>query len=195
MAILGLSSPRPVTFAEAREVIDADGHGEPGDREHLSRVFVSPEVDGWTLVMGAWCDPCGERHAEVLRSCQELSDRYGAAQAYYFGAQDDGSAWLVAENGQVIRRYAATGEPDDASLTLGTPLPCERVKLRELGLPADGDLRAASAEQVEEWTVAAFELAPEVAAAFGVTPFTLGGDTKVRGTGLLAVTPGGAGPC
>ncbi|MBG0814918.1 hypothetical protein [Planomonospora sp. ID82291] len=29
MDVLGLSSPRPVTFAEARQMIDADGHGDP----------------------------------------------------------------------------------------------------------------------------------------------------------------------
>jgi hypothetical protein len=81
MEILELSLPRPITFAEAQEVIDADGHGEDGDRDHLSRVFVTPEVDGWTLV-GAWCDPFGsERREDVLRLCRALSARYGGAQA------------------------------------------------------------------------------------------------------------------
>jgi hypothetical protein len=194
MELLGLSSPRPITFAEAQEVIDADGHGGPDDPDHLSRVFVTPEVDGWTLVMGAWCDPCGgERREDVLRLCRALSARYGGAQAYYFGAQGDGSAWLIAENGCVIRRYAATGESDDESLTLGNPLPYEQVRLLELGLPADGDLRTASGEQLDEWTVAAFDLAPEIAAACGISPFALTHDTKVRGIGLLAMTPEGVG--
>ena len=190
MELLGLSSPGPITFAEAQEMIDADGHGGSDDPHRLSRVFVTPEVDGWTLVMGAWCDPCGaERREEVLRSCLALSARYGGAQAYYFGAQGDGSAWLVAENGRVIRRYAATGESDDESLTLGNPLPYEQVRLLELGLPVDGDLRTASGEQLDEWTVAAFDMAPEIAAACGISPFALTQDTKVRGIGLLAMTP------
>ncbi|MGN9840623.1 hypothetical protein ACTMTI_21125 [Nonomuraea sp. H19] len=194
MEVLGLSSPRPITFVEAQEVIDADGHGEPDDPHHLSRVFVTPEVDGWTLVIGAWCDPCdGGRREDVLRLCRVLSARYGGAQAYYYGAQGDGSAWVVAENGCVIRRYAATGEPDDASLTLGNPLPYEQVRLQELGLPVDGDLRTASGEQIDEWTLAAFDMAPEIAAACGISPFTLNHDTRVRGTGVLAITPEGAG--
>jgi hypothetical protein len=104
----------------------------------------------------------------------------------------DGSAWLVAENGRAIRRYAATGEPDDESLTLGNPLPYEQVRLLELGLPVDGDLRTASAEQIDEWTMAAFEMAPEITADFGVSPLTLTHDTKVRGTGVLAMTPEGS---
>ncbi|MEU8362107.1 hypothetical protein AB0C27_39415 [Nonomuraea sp. NPDC048882] len=189
MEILGLSSSRPLTFAEAQEVIDADGHAGPGHPDRLSRVFVTPEVDGWILVIGAWCDPCGERREEVLRSCRTLSARYGGAQAYYFGAQGDGSAWLVAEHGRVVRRYAATGEPDDESLAHGHPLRYEQKRLLELGLPVDGDLRTASAEQLDEWTVAAFDLAPEIAAACGVSPFTLTRDMRVRGTGVLAMTP------
>ncbi len=193
MEVLGLSSPRPITFTEAQEVIDTDAHGDLDDRRHLSRVFVTPEVDGWTLVIGAWCDPCdSERQEDVLRLCEALSARYGRAQAYYYGAQGDGSAWLVAEHGSVVRRYAATGELDDALLTLGEPLPQERARRSELGLPADGDLQAASSEQIEEWTWAAFHLAPEIAAAYGVSPFTLTRETEVRGTGVLALTPDAA---
>ncbi|GLW09621.1 hypothetical protein Misp01_47500 [Microtetraspora sp. NBRC 13810] len=193
MEVLGLSSPTPITFAEAQEVIDADAHGDPDDRHHLSRVFVTPEVDSWTLVIGAWCDPCGsERHEDVLRLCEALSARYGEAQAYYYGEQGDGSAWLVAEHGSVVRRYAATGELDDELLTLGDPLPQEQARRLELGLPADGDLQAASSEQIEEWAWAAFHLAPEIAAAYGVSPFALTRETKVRGTGVLALTPDAA---
>lgn len=93
MEVLGLSSPRPITFSEAQEVIDADAHGDSDDRHHLSQVFVAPEVNGWTLVIGAWCDPCGsERHEDVLTLCKVLSARYGKAQAYYYGEQGDGSA-------------------------------------------------------------------------------------------------------
>ncbi|MEU6325516.1 hypothetical protein [Streptomyces sp. NPDC047009] len=78
-----------VTFAEAEAIIDEDGHGETdGNPDGLARVYVSPEVDGWTLVIGWWCDPCdGERSDEVLRLCTELSARYGRAQAYYYGAR------------------------------------------------------------------------------------------------------------
>ncbi|MFI6457787.1 hypothetical protein ACIBF6_40295 [Streptosporangium amethystogenes] len=194
MKVLGLSSPKPITFAEVREVIDTDGHGGPDDRRYLSRVFVTPEVDGWTLVIGAWCDPCdSERHEDVLRLCETLSARYEGAQAYYYGAQGDGSAWLIADHDRVVRRYAATGEPDDELLTLGDPLPLEQERLAELGLPTNGDLRSASNEQTEEWTEIAFDLAPEIAAVYGVSPFTLTRETRVRGTGMLALTPDAVG--
>src|SRR4051812_34652829 len=87
MQILGLSAPEPVTFARAQEVIDAEGHDDSSDDRPLARVYVTPEVEGWTLVFGAWCDPYDEeRRQHVLALCRGLSARYGRAQAYYFGA-------------------------------------------------------------------------------------------------------------
>jgi hypothetical protein len=41
MQTLGLSRPSPITFAQAQEVIDADGHDDSEDRRHLFRVFVT----------------------------------------------------------------------------------------------------------------------------------------------------------
>ncbi len=191
--MLGLTRPRPVTFAEAESVIDEDGHGDAdGNPDGLARVYVSPEVDGWTLVIGWWCDPCGaERADEMLRLCTELSARYGRAQAYYYGAQGDGSAWLVAEHGAVLRRYCATGEAEDAGFTRGEPLPLERSRREQLMLsPTWGE--DADDESESEWTSVAFHLAPEIAAALGPSPLTLTKDTRVRGTGVLALTPAGA---
>ncbi|MGI5374560.1 hypothetical protein ACQEV2_10000 [Streptomyces sp. CA-251387] len=190
MATLGLSRSRPVTFAEAEVIIDEDGHGGADDNpDGLARVYVSPEVDGWTLVIGPWCDPCGSaRSDEVLRLCGELSARYGRAQAYYYGMQGDGSAWLVTERGTVLRRYSETGEGEDALLTLGEPLPFESARREELGLPPTWDEATESDDDQDEWKWAAFDLAPGIAAALGVSPLTLTADTRVRGTGVLAIT-------
>lgn len=191
MTTLGLTRPTPVTFAEAEAIIDEDGHGEAdGNPDGLARVYVSPEVDGWTLVIGWWCDPCdGERGDEVLRLCTELSGRYGQAQAYYYGAQGDGSAWLIAERGAVLRRYCATGEAEDDLFTLGEPLPLERARREELGLSPAWDEAARGDEAEDEWKSAAFHLAPEIATALGTSPLTLTAETRVRGTGVVALTP------
>jgi hypothetical protein len=191
MKVLGLTRPVPVTFAEAETLIEEDGHGEAdGNPDGLARVYVSPEVDGWTLVIGPWCDPCdGERGDEVLRLCTELSARYGRAQAYYYGWQGDGSAWLIAERGNVLRRYCATGEAKDALSTLGEPLPLERARREQLGLSPTWDEGTRDDEAEDEWKGAAFDLAPEIAAALGTSPLTLTADTPVHGTGVLALTP------
>lgn len=198
LRILGLTGARPATFALGVDTVDADAHGagkdEPGSR--LGRVFVTPELDGWTLVAGPWCDPCSkERGAEVLRLCLELSAHYGRAQAYYYGAQGDGSAWLVAEDGAVVRRYREAGVGDDCLWTLGEPLAVEVAARAELGLPPTWDNAARDDPdddtEEEEWRWAAFDLAPAVAAALSIDPHAVGPSTVVRGTPVIALTPEG----
>ncbi|MFE2664285.1 HEAT repeat domain-containing protein [Streptomyces mirabilis] len=192
--MLGLVDPRPVTFALGNDIVDADGHGCGQDEPHdgYERVFVTPELDGWTLVLGAWCDPCGkERSEDVLRLCTELSARYGRAHAYYYGGQGDGSAWLVAEQGTVIRRYCETGEGEDELLTLGEPLPYERARRVELGLRPDWDPAEESQDDEEEWRWTAHDLARDIARFFGVSPLDISADTPSRGTGVVALTPYG----
>lgn len=191
MELMGLVQPRPVTFVEAEEIIDDDGHGgAEGNPDGLARVYVSPELDGWTLVIGPWCDPCdAERSDDVLRLCRDLSSRYGQAQAYYYGAQGDGSAWLFAQDGVVLRRYCETGEGEDADMTLGEPLPIERAHREQLGLPAVWHEATESDEDEAEWKWAAFDLAPEIAAALGVSPLELTADMRAVGTGVIALTP------
>ena len=55
MDLLGLSDPRPVPFAAGVFAADVDSHAgldeDPLDR--YRRVFVTPELAGWTLVVGA----------------------------------------------------------------------------------------------------------------------------------------------
>ncbi|MGW1029959.1 HEAT repeat domain-containing protein [Streptomyces sp. NPDC002577] len=193
MEALGLAHPRPVTFTLGNEIVDTDGHGcGEADDDGYGRVFVTPELDGWTLVLGAWCDPCGEERSEdVLRLCTELSARYGQTQAYYYGAQGDGSAWLVAEHGTVIRRYCETGEADDELLTLGEPLPYERTRRAELGLRPNWDAAQESQDDEHEWKWAAFHLAPDIAHSLGVSPLTISPETPSHGTGVIALTPYG----
>lgn len=186
MDLLGLTQPRPVTFALANDVVDADSHDGPGC---FARVFVSPELGGWTFVAGRWCDPIdNERADEVLRACERLSTRYGQAQAYYYGAQGDGSAWVVAENGVVIRRYSETGDGEDHLLTIGDPLSYERDRRVELGLSPEWDAAHASEDEEDEWKWAVFDMAPALAQAIGLSPLTIGSDVPMRGTGVLALT-------
>ncbi|MGW2839550.1 HEAT repeat domain-containing protein [Streptomyces sp. NPDC001493] len=188
---LGLVGPRPVTFALGNDIVDADGHeAGPGSPSGYARVFVTPELDGWTFVLGAWCDPCdAERAEDVLRLCTLLSARFGSAQAYYYGAQGDGSAWLAAERGTVIRRYCETGDGENHLLTLGDPLPFERARRAELGLRTEWDPALESDDDADEWKWAAFELAPEIAESFGASPLAIGPETVMRGVGVLALTP------
>jgi hypothetical protein len=89
MATLGLTDARPVTYALACSVVDIIEHLQ--DAPGL--VYGGPKINGWTPVVSPWCDAWGDRAAE--------------AHAFYFGAQGDGSAWLVAREGTTLRRFSS----------------------------------------------------------------------------------------
>ncbi|MEU2672752.1 hypothetical protein ABZ622_28540 [Streptomyces sp. NPDC007164] len=133
-----------------------------------------------------------ERSEDVPRLCTRLSVRNGQARAYCYGAQGDGSAWLVAERGTVPRRCCETGEGEDELLTPGEPLPFERACRAELGPSPEWDAAQESGKDEAQWRTAAFDLAPEPAKALGVSPLAIGPDTCAHGVGVLATTPHGA---
>ncbi|MGY4741953.1 HEAT repeat domain-containing protein [Streptomyces sp. ATMOS53] len=95
--------------------------------EACARAFVSPVLDGWTLVFGR---PSQDAHrieeaddacrdeviAGVVRErCAELSDRFGAAQWYGMSCGDGWTAWCIAEAGEVVRFYDAFSAEDDSA--------------------------------------------------------------------------------
>jgi hypothetical protein len=65
-------------------------HGGPDRREDFAHVFISPQLNGWTVVRGPSCDP--DRCSQVARWAGRLSRQYGSAQVYFFGSQGDGDA-------------------------------------------------------------------------------------------------------
>jgi hypothetical protein len=92
-------------------------------------VFITPEINGWTAVIGPWFDPADYvRHEEVRALVEQLSAAYGRAHAFYSGSQNDGSAWLVAENGRIVRPYSDLSP----ALVVGEPLPIEREHVGRL---------------------------------------------------------------
>lgn len=178
MDLLGLSEPRPVTFELGTNVADCDSHSHGGkDFERLSRVFVTPEIAGWTLVVGAWADPADpDRARDVLELCTRASREFGKAQAYWFSATNDGSAWLVAEHGVVLRRGSAIDDATDALLRLGEPLPAEDALLEGVDDEFDRDFLL-------------MEFAPKLAERLSISPLSLRADTVCVGSGRLALTP------
>ena len=59
MEMLGLSQPRPVPFSVGVYAADIDSHGglDANPLDVYRTVFVTPELAGWTLAVGSWCDP------------------------------------------------------------------------------------------------------------------------------------------
>lgn len=180
--VLDLFEARPATFGLGLSVGMHDSH----DGAEYGRVYVTPEVDGWTLVVGPWCNPVDpERAEDVLRVVTELSRRYDRAQAYYFGEQGGGSGWLVVEDGTVVRRFGSYWSDDGARFTVGDPLPEERAACVEEGITPVGDAGADD----EEWADLAAYLAPQLADQLGLSPLDLGPHNTARGIGAVALTP------
>ncbi|MBL7256973.1 HEAT repeat domain-containing protein [Paractinoplanes lichenicola] len=171
---LGLSSPRPATMRLGRAVAGAASHGSVPEEWRRAVVFVSPQLDDWTLVFGHWADD--DREHDAIRS---LSARFGRAQAYWYDDQTGSSGWTIAGGGVVIRHYSDAGDACS-----GERLPIEREK------PTFADLEELPADQ---WPDDDNDVCDglAVAAAMSISPSELGPETLVRGTGVLALTEAG----
>ena len=187
MAVLGLTHPRPATFPLGADVVEQGAH----DRRQCELVFVTPELNGWTAVIGPWCDLTEPDTAEDVRGrLERLSAGYGEAHGFYFGSQNDGSAWLVARDGRTVRRFYEL----DAAMAIGDPLPIEREVLARLGIDGrpedliDTDDRALA----DAFYQFAYELSgKDISAALSLdTTWGMPTDATVRGTGVLARIPG-----
>ncbi|MBU2665027.1 hypothetical protein KOI35_16100 [Actinoplanes bogorensis] len=135
LSALGLELLRRSSFDEAGEIINALAHEHD---ETISLVFVTPPIDGWTAVIGPWCDAFNARRAPDARALVErLSVAFGEAHAFYFGSQNDGNGWMIARDGETVRLCA-----DQSAVTpIGESLPIELEWLTRLGLePPVADL-------------------------------------------------------
>lgn len=182
--LLGLREVRPTTWSDGVDLIDEVAHS--GD-SRFSTVVVTPALDGWILVVGAWFGlPYLARTDPVTRWCEQLSARFGKAQAYFHSEQNDGEAWLIAEHGTVLRRWIA--EYPEAAI--GAPAGVERQLLDAFGIvgkpeeldPDDDLARSWAATWGDCWATA-------VAAGHSLDPTTIGPATPAAGNVLIAATP------
>ena len=91
---LGLHDPRPCSWAE----------GLLSDAEQ--RLFVSPPVSGWILVIGpALPDPADDVDKSFRFIC-DLSRKLGYVQFFHVNSVLDHHAWVRADCGRIGRAYA-----------------------------------------------------------------------------------------
>ncbi|MFF0491948.1 hypothetical protein ACFYTQ_23210 [Nocardia sp. NPDC004068] len=158
VAALGLHEPMPVTLRVGWDRTSA-GSG---------RVFVTPELNGWTLIFG---HALPDREFGTLTTfLAELSGRFGAAQYFYndYGAE----GWALAEKGELSRLYIA-GDTPDADTVIGPPHPAEVLASADLPEDDEPDGRPLCCAQ-------------GVAECASLDPAEIGPETEVRGYGLLA---------
>jgi len=94
--------------------------------ENEGEVFITPDVNGWILAMGARSIAFIEDRAEVNRLLVDLSAHFGEAQMFQSYRVVSSYAWHRAVDGQVVRAYATVefneweeGARSDAELELG----------------------------------------------------------------------------
>jgi hypothetical protein len=184
VAQLGLTDVRSTTWAHGADLVDEVAHA---GEERFSTVVITPAIDGWTLVIGAWCGlPYLTRTALVTSLCQQLSSKYGSAQAYFHSEQNDGEAWLIAEDGAVIRRWIA----EYPELALGEPFGVERRLLDAFGIPGKPEDLDPEDDRASSWAATWGHCdAPAVAAESSLDPRQIGPQTQTSGAVLVARTP------
>jgi hypothetical protein len=205
-----LAEARPVTMRLGESAWTNDQHnGGLGEHGFCSRMYVTPELNGWTLVFGtvpslAHIDGEEEFRDAVRAYCASLSGRFGVAHWYGASCGDGWTAWCLAEDGEVIDQYdifeteppgdddepPVPGEPairyyDDFVPRTGPPA----VLHEQLSIAGFG----VSAADRSRWTRRRYNIpdhahATVVAAMLSVDPGSLGPDCTVTGRGVLALT-------
>jgi hypothetical protein len=181
MRVLGLTRSAPATYDLGETLVGHLGHGGPDRSRTWRHVFISPRLNGWTVVSGPSCNP--DSQPQVEGWLQELSSVYGDAQAYFYGSQGEGDAWLAATQGRIVRRFSSE-KPDTST---GEPLPVELRALERLGLPAPPE-RLDADDTDDLWDFLGECDAPQVARELGIDPVWTGwpDELDVDGHPLIA---------
>ena len=96
-AALGLSNPMPCSWEEGLTAA------------HEQRLFISPPVNGWILVMGSNLPEPGDDVDKSFRFLLELSRKLGHVQFFSVNRAVNHHAWAQLEGGVVLRAYAWCG--------------------------------------------------------------------------------------
>ena len=181
---LRLTDVREISWADGVDLIDEVAHSGDG---RFSTVVVTPVIHGWTLVIGAWCGlPYLNNVAPVTGLCVDLSARFGRAQAFFHSEQNDGEAWLIAENGAVIRRWI--GEYPE--LAMGEPTGTERRLLDAFGISGKPEDLDPDDDRLGEWVAGWGECdATVIAAEASLDPTVISQAATLAGTMLVATPP------
>jgi hypothetical protein len=97
---LGLHNPTPCSISEGL------GLGKMGDR----KLFVSPPIDGWILVVGQGLPDPSDDVDIFYHFIMRLSRALGGVQFFCSNRALNHHAWVRAENNKIYRAYAWAGE-------------------------------------------------------------------------------------
>jgi hypothetical protein len=97
LAALGLHNPTPCSWED----------GLAAAPEH--KLFISPPVNGWVLVLGSELPDPADDVDECFRFITELSGKLGLVQFFSADRVINAHAWVAADQGTILRAYAWAG--------------------------------------------------------------------------------------
>ncbi len=210
----GLSDPVAVTWSMGTDTWRAHDarHSRTAYDEHAdcARMYVSPVLDGWTLVFGtsvadeeldrhdhelsrmldvdADYTPDGREHQERQALCAALSARFGQAHWYgqnYESGCDDWWGWCLASHGEVLRYYYRDCNEHVDPIRVGSG------HAAETGLPFDSieiDDHSGRDGFLQQNGIPDTMRPILVAGRASVDPSRIGANTRTQGHGVLALT-------
>jgi hypothetical protein len=97
-AALGLNNPKPCSWEEGLSAA------------HEQKLFISPPIRGWVLVMGSSLPEPNDDVDKCFRFIVELSRKLGQVQFFSLNRAVNHHAWVHAEQGVIQRAYAWSGK-------------------------------------------------------------------------------------
>jgi hypothetical protein len=172
--VLGLSDPEPVTWRQGISAVCGDYWDSDAPLDAvLSRVYITPVVEGWRLAIGGWVGEGGwvseggvRGFDGVAEYCRTLSKRYGEAHAFTSQGRMGWYSWVLARDGDVYRRYFLNTKRE---IDEGSPTPAEQS---DAGSSGENSVMA-------------------IAGECSVDPRAFSRDTPFESEGLLAITAWG----
>lgn len=174
-AALGLADHAPASWAHGVEVAYNGG------------LFITPPIDGWTLVVGAAVAPgVDQPHGGWRSNMIELSGRFGEVQMFASHRVVELHGWARARSGVLDRAYCYVGESGEVVYDEGP----QTAEERELGFDF-GDPECAEAADEAYWE--RDHLFPDegsvmaLARKWSVSPVELSEQSAPPGLGLVPV--------
>jgi hypothetical protein len=100
------------------------------EQAYDNRIFITPEIDGWTLICGNGLLSLVEKDSVEISILNKLSFKYGESQYFYTHRITEYHIWSKSLNGRLIRYYSYIGEKGENLRIEGEPSEIEkRLKL------------------------------------------------------------------
>lgn len=164
------------TVRNARLASWEDGVAYTGNHQTL---FLTPEIDGWILVLGLDMPP-----VRIKNFLVELSKEFGEAQFFTTDTETGTHGWAVARHGEIIRSYFYLGEWVKNLDVEGPPTAVE-AKYNLVNTFSEEAQRDDLYVNREDLVFPDDDMVMEVAEAWSVNPSTLGGRTDLQRYGML----------